>query len=165
MFADKVADVIHHTDGRLPTQFLLSFGGIIAGFLPAGVTVYLHNRDAECLCNLQDRITGRRSQRVSITDSLLTCQNNPAREILNVSECAFLSSRIDGRKRFALEVLSLELRNDSGVFAFAALARTEGVVEITDGIRQAVPASIVVDQVNVRRLRERIGILVPAITF
>src|SRR5262245_38711513 len=95
----------------------------------------------------------------------LTGQNNPAGQVLDISECAFLSSWCDDGQRFASQILAFELCDHRSVLAVTSLARAESVVEVADGIGHVVPASVVIDEVDVGRLGKGVWILVAAIAL
>src|ERR1051325_2500309 len=64
--ANKIANVVHNVDGRLPAQLLPRLRGIVRGFRTARITVDLDDRAAKLLRDLHHRITFPGSQRVAV---------------------------------------------------------------------------------------------------
>src|SRR5690242_12057670 len=82
-----------------------------------------------------------------------------------MSERTLLRTRRNDSKGFPGCILLFEFSNQRSVLSNAVLARTKRVIEITDRVRQVIPAAIVVDKVYVRGFSEGIWVLMTSIAF
>ncbi len=104
-------------------------------------------------------------KRVSVTMSLFADQDDAPREVADERERATLGSGRNDLERLARAVQLLKSGDERGVAAGADLTRTERVVEIADRVVEVEPSPVVVDEVDVRRLGERVGVLMPPVAL
>lgn len=158
-------DVIHHVQRGTPAEFVAGFAGIVFGFGTAGVSVDHFYFPSEGFRDFQDGIALGSAEGVAVAASSFAGEDDAAGEVFHVGESAALRAGAHDGEGFAKAVAALETCDERGVFTVGGLSRAKRVVKIADRVGEIIPAAVVIDKIDVDRLRERIGVLVAAVAF